>query len=315
MSIDAYRWTYRQHPKRVEDDEVTDKKHPAAKLVLLTLADFVSKGQRHCWPSQALLADLTDMTERQARRCLADLEKQGLITRETRRRKDGSRRSDKLVLAMSEDDVGALQDADEEPEEQPDERAARDADPTGREWSNQPDESSALEPTTENRLKDNNSSTNVSELAGGKKTPPPPEQKISQDSQESGQDLKQFAVAELMERVVAAKKGGAGIHSPTNEERKQFGRMFAQADKDGYEIELLLMAFDYQIAKAAGEVEGEPKAWCGYRTALDRVNEGWRPGGVSTAKDEAELQRLRDFDEETERLLAEARAEKEARVR
>lgn len=106
------------------------------------------------------------------------------------------------------------------------------------------------------------------------------------------QDPKQYGVAQLMERVNAARERGASLHSPTNDERKDFGKQFAQCLKDGYDMDTLLLALDYQVTKAAGEVEGEPKAWCGYRTALDRVNEGWMPAQTGPPATDPEQQAL-----------------------
>lgn len=119
-----------------------------------------------------------------------------------------------------------------------------------------------------------------------------------------------------MERVNAKRAAGTVIHSPTDYEKSQFGRFFERGRKDGHEIDILLVAFDYQVAKAAGEIDGEPKAWCGYRTALDRVLEGWRPrgtqgggrggDGLHAAPDDEEHWRMV---EENERLLREIMAQ------
>ncbi len=117
MSVWAKTWAYGQHPRRIgEDGKPTDKKHPAAKAVLVALAEFPGPGQRACWPSQATLAEMTDFTDRQVRTCMADLEAQGLIEREERRRADGSRRSDRVTLLGPIEAFGPSQDADE-PEE------------------------------------------------------------------------------------------------------------------------------------------------------------------------------------------------------
>lgn len=150
--------------------------------------------------------------------------------------------------------------------------------------------------------------TNVRTSAGEK---PPPEKEV-------GKKTKNEGGRELMERVKARREAGsprqgAVIHSPTEAERRDFCRQYDQARKDGHDRDARLLAFDFQVAKAAGDIEGEHPAWCGYRTALNRVLEGWRPSGEA-GKSEAELEALRAFDEETERLLAEARSEKEARV-
>lgn len=116
MSVWAKTWAYEQHPKRVEDGKLTDKKHPGAKAVLVALAEYPGVGQRTCWPSQDTLADMSDMSDRQVRRCLADLEFQGLIERKERRRADGSRRSDTVTLLGPLSAFGPPQDSDEEAE-------------------------------------------------------------------------------------------------------------------------------------------------------------------------------------------------------
>jgi hypothetical protein len=143
MSVWAKTWAYEQHPRRVgEDGNVTDKKHPAAKAVLVALAEFPGPGQRDCWPSQDTLADMTDFTERQVRACLSDLEAQGLIKRQQRRRKDGSRRSDRITLLGPLSAFGPnkqKQDADDLPEES--------AGSQPEESSEQPEESSGHEPS------------------------------------------------------------------------------------------------------------------------------------------------------------------------
>ena len=298
MSIWAKKWAYEQHPKRIDDeDNITDKKHPAAKAVLVALAEYPGPGQRDCWPSQKTLADMTDMTDRQVRRCLSDLEAQGVIKRTERRRKDGTRRSDRITLCGPIEAFGPPQDADED---QPDESAPWEADQPD-ERADQADESSGHEPSGEPKStsKEEESSTESSSSLSGEHA------ENGSSPSEEVKDLKQYAVGELMDRVNAARARGAPLHSPTNDERRQFGRLFAQASKDGHNLDTLLLAFDYQIAKAAGEIDGEAKAWCGYRTALDRVLEGWRPTGgtgeVDATLSEEQLRKI----EENERLLAE----------
>lgn len=99
----------------------------------------------------------------------------------------------------------------------------------------------------------------------------------------------QFYNKELADRLKAKREGGKKIHSPTDREKKDFAAQFKAMSKDDTDLELLLAALDYQIAKAAGEIEGEPAAWCGFRTAFDRVDEAggdWRNTTSSRAKDE-----------------------------
>lgn len=142
MSVWAKKWAYEQHPKRVEDGKVTEKKHPAAKAVLVALAEYPGPGERTCWPSQKTISDMTDMTDRQVRRCLADLEAQNLIRRSERRRADGTRRSDVIELRGPREAFGPHQDI------QPDERSGSPSINRTR-VSHQPDESSGHEPSVE----------------------------------------------------------------------------------------------------------------------------------------------------------------------
>lgn len=55
----------------------------AARLVLLALADFADDGGR-CWPSVTTLAKKCGLSARSVNRCIADLERDGYLTREAR---------------------------------------------------------------------------------------------------------------------------------------------------------------------------------------------------------------------------------------
>lgn len=90
----------------------------------------------------------------------------------------------------------------------------------------------------------------------------------------------QFYNKRLAEILAEKRAAGKTIHSPTEREKRDFGGMAKTAfHKDGHTWEEIDRAIEFQVAKAAGEIEGEPAAWCGFRTALDRVTvEGWRPG-------------------------------------
>lgn len=123
--------------------------------------------------------------------------------------------------------------------------------------------------TSENEASNNQSSQEPNEVESKAST--------SADSQKAAVPMGQYGMKELAERTEAARARGAKIHSTTDRERKDFGAQFKRAAQDGHEIDHLLFALDYMVAKAAGEIENEPKAWCGFRTALDRVLEGWRP--------------------------------------
>ncbi len=151
MSVWAKKWAYEQHPKRVDaGGNTTDKKHPAAKSVLVALAEYPGVGQRICWPSQKTLAVMTDFTDRQVRACLSDLEAQGLIKRTRRHRKDGTRRSDMIELLGPTKEFGPPQDADSQPEESS---------------ASQPEESSGHEPSVEEPYVEANASSEMPKTA------------------------------------------------------------------------------------------------------------------------------------------------------
>lgn len=67
------------------------------KFILVALADMADE-ELSCFPGQETLARMTGASVRTVGRALADLEAQGLLTREQRRRKDGFRSSDRFVL-------------------------------------------------------------------------------------------------------------------------------------------------------------------------------------------------------------------------
>ena len=70
------------------------------KLVLVALADNADD-DGVCWPGQKFLAEKTGMTDRSVRTILARLEGAHLIRRSPRFRKDGSRSSDLIELAVA----------------------------------------------------------------------------------------------------------------------------------------------------------------------------------------------------------------------
>jgi len=69
----------------------------AEKLVLLALANYADDRMR-CWPSQKRLADDCAMTDRGVRKVLKALEARRMLSREDRRRSDGTRQSDFFTL-------------------------------------------------------------------------------------------------------------------------------------------------------------------------------------------------------------------------
>lgn len=73
---------------------------PAAKSILLCLADYADPEKATCWPSQTQLAADAEVSERTAREWLQRLEDWGLISRERRTRSNGARASDMIVLRL-----------------------------------------------------------------------------------------------------------------------------------------------------------------------------------------------------------------------
>lgn len=68
------------------------------KAILLVIANYAD-GNGRSYPGQQNIAEQASSSERTVRRVLESLEARGIIAREERRRKDGSRTSDVIVLA------------------------------------------------------------------------------------------------------------------------------------------------------------------------------------------------------------------------
>jgi hypothetical protein len=73
---------------------------PAAKSILLCLADYADPEHSECWPSQAQLAADAEVSERTAREWLQRLDDWGLIARERRSRANVARASDRITLNL-----------------------------------------------------------------------------------------------------------------------------------------------------------------------------------------------------------------------
>lgn len=69
------------------------------KLLLLALANYADENMR-CFPSQGRLAEDACLTPRTIRSTLLALEQRGIISREQRKRADGSRTSDIITLHL-----------------------------------------------------------------------------------------------------------------------------------------------------------------------------------------------------------------------
>jgi hypothetical protein len=73
---------------------------PTLKAVLMAVADYAD--ERGCaWPSQTKLTQDTELSERAVRSALSELASLGFLTREPRRRQDGSRATDILCLHIN----------------------------------------------------------------------------------------------------------------------------------------------------------------------------------------------------------------------
>jgi hypothetical protein len=90
---------------------------PGPKAVLMALADYAD--ERHsCHPGQALLAEITEQSERTVRGQLALLESAGLLRREPRFRTEGrGRTSDRYFLAVDqpEESAGSVSPTNRQP--------------------------------------------------------------------------------------------------------------------------------------------------------------------------------------------------------
>ena len=87
MSVQAISWAYK----------VAGIDDPIEAFLLVTLGNY-SDEFGVCWPSQVTLREDCRCSERKVRDCLISLEERGLIRRVLRRRANGSRRSDVIVL-------------------------------------------------------------------------------------------------------------------------------------------------------------------------------------------------------------------------
>ena len=86
MSVEAITWAV-----KFPAENATEK------AILLVLANYAD-GSGASFPGQQSIADQAACGERTVRRILASLEERGVIRREERRRRDGSRTSDVIVL-------------------------------------------------------------------------------------------------------------------------------------------------------------------------------------------------------------------------
>ncbi len=89
MSVEAIAWASKQRAGS-----------PGAKLVLIALANYAND-RNECWPSQATLAEWTEMSDRTIRTHLASLESMGMIHREARPMA-GSFTSDLITLNLNQ---------------------------------------------------------------------------------------------------------------------------------------------------------------------------------------------------------------------
>jgi len=86
MSVQAITWAFQA--------SVAD---PIKKFILVTLGNYADE-YGVCWPSQSTLIAACSCSERKLRESLKSLEAEGWIKRIQRRRKNGSRRSDAVLL-------------------------------------------------------------------------------------------------------------------------------------------------------------------------------------------------------------------------
>jgi hypothetical protein len=86
MSVQAITWAYQ-----------TDISDPIKKFILVTLGNYADE-YGVCWPSQTTIIAACPCSVRKLRECLKSLEADAWIQRIQRRRKNGSRRSDAVLL-------------------------------------------------------------------------------------------------------------------------------------------------------------------------------------------------------------------------
>lgn len=280
MSIYAIVWAYEQ-----------DIPNAGIKFTLVTAAQYCND-EGICWVKQETLAQDMSMGVSTVRRHLGALENQfKLIKRIERRRKDGTRTSDLIKLVPFDNRPNRAVDQPTTAQIEQINRSNRAGNKRQRETYNDKE------------------SSNESSLSADSPNGSPPEPEVFP------QDVSQWTVSQLMDRVSKAKEGGWHIHSPTNDERKQFGRMAAQAVKDGYTFDAIETALDFMVHKAADQIENEKPAWCGFRTALDRVTlDNWTSPAASGLSEE-EREELRErararherFAAEMEKLHAEGK--------
>ncbi|MFC6790601.1 helix-turn-helix domain-containing protein [Methylobacterium komagatae] len=79
---------------------------PTLKAVLVAIADYADQAGR-AWPSQERLAEDTEFSVRAVRNAILGLEANGLLKREERRRADGTRGTDILILSINRQEMPA----------------------------------------------------------------------------------------------------------------------------------------------------------------------------------------------------------------
>lgn len=163
MSNKAITWAYKQKlsdlPRPITIDPATGQPKAgsnvkAAKFVLVTLADMADS-EHSCFPSIDQLSELTEIAPATVREHLNNLIHAGLLTREARRRKDGSRTSNRYYLDVD----GALTAAQTQ---EPDSGASPQPDSgDGQEPESRHSQSQNLEGSKENPQVNPHSSTPV----------------------------------------------------------------------------------------------------------------------------------------------------------
>lgn len=92
-------WDYLAAVRKIRSGITSTDKH-----VLLTLASYVNHAGE-CFPSVAQIAEDTLMSEKSISRSLARLLEAGLVRREERTRRNGSRTTDLLILVVGVDNL------------------------------------------------------------------------------------------------------------------------------------------------------------------------------------------------------------------
>ena len=281
--------------------------------MLLALADHAHDDGSNVYPSAAHLGWKIGMSERQVRTVLKELHADGTLIKEkaatpshpTVWRLNLDNLEDKTPWAEVKEDIREKRKGKSRSEETSYQenggRPEEIADPGRKSAVLRSETQTSDEPSLGTVNEPSSSEKETSSFSGDGQEKAAPERGPGDEKTEKTEESGAFGVRELVERVNAARERGAQIHDPVNV--GNYGQFFKNRSKR-HDVDTLLTALDYLVAKAAGEIESEKKAWCGFDTALDAVIAGWRPKAKLTLVDNEALERENAELEEWGRDLA-----------